>query len=131
MQAEDIGEVIANSLHAWFRDTANRDLIERLRISGLTFTSSLYRPPTESAAGPFAGKTFVLTGTLPTLSREQATALIEAGGGKVSGRVSKKTHYVVAGDEAGSKLEKATTLGIPVLDEASFLAMTASPASLV
>jgi DNA ligase (NAD+) len=128
MQAEDIGEVIANSLHAWFRELTNTELIERLRASGLTFTSSLYRPPTESAAGPFAGKTFVLTGTLPTLSREQATALIEAGGGKVSGSVSKKTHYVVAGDEAGSKLEKATALGIPVLDEASFLAMTASPA---
>jgi NAD-dependent DNA ligase len=72
-------------------------------------------------AGPLAGKTFVLTGTLPTLSREEATAKIEAAGGKVSGSVSKKTHYLVAGEEAGSKLEKAKTLGVAVLDEPGLL----------
>jgi DNA ligase (NAD+) len=71
----------------------------------------------------FAGKTFVLTGTLPTMSREQATAKIEDAGGKVSGSVSKKTSYVLAGAEAGSKLEKAQTLGVPVLDEAGFLGL--------
>lgn len=121
MQAEDIGEVIARSIHDWFRNDANRHLIERLRAAGLTLTSSLYRPPTDAPAGPFAGKTFVLTGTLPTLSREAATARIEALGGKVSSSVSRKTHYLLAGEEAGSKLEKARTLGIPILDEATFL----------
>ena len=71
------------------------------------------------------GKTVVLTGTLPTLSREQATEMIEAAGGKVSGSVSRKTHYVLAGEEAGSKLEKAKTLGVPVLDEAAFRVLLA------
>jgi DNA ligase (NAD+) len=79
-------------------------------------------PPSVAAAGALAGKTFVLTGTLPSLSREQATALIEELGGKVSGSVSKKTSYVVAGEDAGSKLQKAQQLGIPLLDEAAFRA---------
>lgn len=129
MKAEDIGEVIAASVHAWFRDEANRQLIERLRAAGLTFTSATYRPPTAVAGGPFAGKTFVLTGTLPTLKREDAAARIEALGGKVSSSVSKKTDYVLAGEEAGSKLEKARTLGITILDEPTFLHMagTATP----
>jgi DNA ligase (NAD+) len=73
--------------------------------------------------GPFAGKTFVLTGTLPTMSREEATAKIEAAGGKTSGSVSKKTDYVLAGAEAGSKLDKAKELGVKILDEAEFLKM--------
>jgi DNA ligase (NAD+) len=73
----------------------------------------------------FAGKTFVLTGTLPTLTRDEAAAMIEAAGGKVSGSVSKKTSYVLAGEEAGSKLEKAQQLGVPVLDEAEFRRMLA------
>jgi DNA ligase (NAD+) len=115
-QVEDVGEVIAASVAAWFREPRNRRLVERLRAAGLNFRSALYQPA--AAAGPLAGKTFVLTGTLPTLTREQATARIEARGGRVSGSVSKKTDYVVAGDEAGSKLEKARKLGVPVLDEA-------------
>lgn len=120
MQVEDIGEVIAQSVADWFADSRNRDLIHRLRLAGLNFNSDLFRPPTTAEQGPFAGKTFVLTGTLPTLTREAATAEIEARGGKVASSVSKKTHYVLAGDEAGSKLEKARQLGIPVLDETEF-----------
>ena len=76
-----------------------------------------------SSGSALAGKTFVITGTLPTLSREEATARIEAAGGRASGSVSKKTHYVLAGEEAGSKLEKAKALGVPVIDEAEFLRM--------
>src|SRR5262249_33294624 len=99
----------------------NRALIERLRKAGLNFNSALYNP--SAALGPFAGKTFVLTGTLPTLTREQATAKIEALGGKASGSVSKKTDYVLAGEEAGSKLDKAQKLGVKIIDEAEFLKM--------
>ncbi|MDX1951785.1 MAG: NAD-dependent DNA ligase LigA [Verrucomicrobiota bacterium] len=113
-ETEDVGEVIAQSVCSWFQQPQNRTLIERLRQAGLAFQSS-ETPP--AAAGKLLGKTFVLTGTLPQLSREEATALIEAAGGKVTGSVSKKTSYVVAGEEAGSKLEKAHSLGIPVLDE--------------
>jgi NAD-dependent DNA ligase len=94
-------------------------LIERLREAGLNFKSELYQP--QAAAGPFADKTFVLTGTLPTLTREEATAKIESLGGKVTGSVSKKTDYVLAGEEAGSKLDKAQELGVKILDEAEFL----------
>lgn len=116
--ADDIGEVIAASVQEWFGDSRNRALIERLRKAGLNFNSALYQP--QAAAGLFAGKTFVLTGTLPTLSREEATAKIEALGGKASGSVSKKTDYVLAGADAGSKLEKARTLGVRVIDEVEF-----------
>ena len=120
-QADDIGEVIAHSIYNWFREPQNISLIDRLHRAGLNFRSQLHQPA--AAAGTFAGKTFVLTGTLPTLKREEAAAKIEALGGKVSGSVSKKTDYVVAGEEAGSKLEKARQLGVPVLNEAEFLAM--------
>ena len=81
--------------------------------------------PPAASGSTLAGMTFVLTGTLPTLSREEAAARIEAAGGKISGSVSKKTHYVLAGEEAGSKLEKAKALGVPVIDEAEFLRMIA------
>jgi DNA ligase (NAD+) len=121
MEAEDIGEVIAKSLTQWHSDSHNKDLVERLRKAGLKFTSDLYKP--RAAAGPWAGKTFVLTGTLPNLKREEAAAKIEAAGGKVSGSVSKKTDFVVAGTEAGSKLDKANALGVKVIDEAEFLKM--------
>jgi len=119
---EDIGEVIAGSILRWHGE--NRKLVDRLRQAGVNFKSALFRP--EAAAGPFAGKTFVLTGTLPSLSRDAATAKIEALGGKVSSSVSKKTNFVVAGDEAGSKLEKAQALGVRIIDEAEFVRLCGS-----
>lgn len=118
-ECEEVGEVIAQSVTEWHGDPRNRKLIDRLGQAGLNFKSELYRPA--AAAGPLAGKTLVLTGTLPTLKREEATAKIEAAGGKVASSVSKKTDYVVAGEEAGSKLEKANKLGVPVLNEAGLL----------
>jgi DNA ligase (NAD+) len=121
MEAEDIGEVIAKSLTNWYSDSHNRTLVERLRKAGLNFKSELYKP--RAAPGPLAGKIFVLTGTMPNLKREEAAAKIEAAGAKVSGSVSKKTDYVVAGEEAGSKLDKANALGIKVIDEAELLKM--------
>ena len=122
-EVEDVGEVIAESLSQWHGDARNRKLIERLRQAGLNFKSALYNPA--AALGPFAGKIFVLTGTLPHLKREEAAAKIEALGGRVSGSVSKKTDYVVAGEEAGSKLEKAQSLGVKILDETQFLSLCA------
>ena len=118
---EDVGEVIANSLVQWYGDERNRALIERLRKHRLNFNSALYQPA--AAAGIFAGKSFVLTGTLPTLKREEAAARIEALGGKVTGSVSKKTDFVVAGEDAGSKLAKAQSLGVKVIDEAALIQM--------
>ncbi len=116
VQIEGFGEKTAEAVRTWFNQPVNRALVEELHSAGV-----VPMPPVEAAAGAvLAGKTVVLTGTLPTLSREEATALIEAAGGKVSGSVSRKTHYVLAGEEAGSKLEKAKTLGVPVLDEAAF-----------
>jgi DNA ligase (NAD+) len=120
-EVEDIGEVIAGSLAHWHDDSRNRGLLTRLRDAGVNFKSSLYNPA--AALGPFAGKTFVLTGTLPTMTREEASAKIEALGGKVSGSVSRKTDYVLAGEEAGSKLEKARKLGVKIIDEAEFVEM--------
>ena len=97
----------------FFQVQGNRELSDRLRSAGLQFTYESTRPK----AGPLKGMTFVLTGSLPTMSREEAKELIEKAGGKVSGSVSKKTTYVVAGEEAGSKLDKAKELGVPVLTE--------------
>ncbi|HVU32439.1 MAG TPA: NAD-dependent DNA ligase LigA [Opitutaceae bacterium] len=115
LRIEGFGEKTAAAVRAWFAQPENVELIRTLDAVGLR--------PTPPAAGgsALAGKTFVLTGTLPTLSREDATARIEAAGGKVSGSVSKKTHYVVAGSDAGSKLEKARGLGVLILDEAELL----------
>jgi len=116
---EDVGEVIANSIVQWHGDSRNRKLIERLRKAGVNLNSELFQA--NARPGPLAGKTFVLTGTLPHLTREDAAAKIEAVGGKVSGSVSKKTDYVVAGEEAGSKLEKAQKLGVKIIGEAELL----------
>ncbi len=121
---EDVGEVIARSVEAWFSDPVNRALLARLRAAGVNPRSTLFQEGT--AIGMLSGQTWVLTGTLPTLTREEATARIESLGGKVAGSVSKKTSCVLAGEEAGSKLEKARKLGVRVISEAEFLAMTAS-----
>jgi len=121
---EDIGDVIARSVAQWFKDSHNRKLIERLRDAGLNFKSSLYQQ--SAATGAFAGKTFVLTGTLPTMTREEATAKIESLGGKVSSSVSKKTDYVLAGEDTGSKLEKAQKLGVRIIDEKAFVKLCGS-----
>jgi DNA ligase (NAD+) len=116
-RAEEVGPKVAESVFQFFREPRNRELVERLRAVGLQFTYQSTRPK----GGAFQGLTFVLTGTLPHITREQATSLIETAGGKVSGSVSKKTNYVVAGEDPGSKIVKAQQLGIPVLDEAMFL----------
>ena len=112
-RAEEVGPKVAESVFQFFREPRNRELVERLREAGLRFTYKSTRPK----GGPLQGLTLVLTGTLPTLSREEAKHLIEAAGGKVSGSVSKKTGYVVAGEDAGSKLAKAEELGIRVINE--------------
>ncbi|MBD5633053.1 MAG: NAD-dependent DNA ligase LigA, partial [Candidatus Eremiobacteraeota bacterium] len=112
---EGVGPQIAESVAFFFDGESNRAVIERLRERGLDLTAPL-RP--KRPEGKLAGKTLVLTGTLPTLTREEAGALVTQAGGKVSSGVSKKTDYVVAGDEAGSKLAKAQALGLPILDEA-------------
>ncbi len=123
----DVGEVIAKSVVQWFQEPRQQQLVEALRQAGLNFRSLNWQPV--ASAGLLAGKVFVLTGTLPTLKREEAAAKIEALGGKVSASVSKKTDYVVAGEEAGSKLTKAQSLGIRILDEAQFLELCASGAA--
>ena len=115
----EIGPVLAASVRAFADEPHNRALVEKLAAAGVNMESQQPAPDTV-VPGALAGKTFVLTGTLPTLSREEATRLIEELGGKVSGSVSKKTSYVVAGEEAGSKLQKAEQLGIPILDESQF-----------
>jgi DNA ligase (NAD+) len=117
--AEDVGEVIAQSVRQWFGAPGHQHLVERLRRAGLNLRSGLYQE--RSVSGRLSGKTFVLTGTLPTLTREDVTARIEALGGKVSSSVSKKTDYVLAGSDPGSKLDKAQKLGVAIIDEKQFL----------
>jgi DNA ligase (NAD+) len=112
-QADEVGPKVAESLFQFFREPRNQELVGRLRAAGLQFEYQLKRPK----RGPLKGLTFVLTGTLPSLSREEAKRLIETAGGKVSSAVSKKTNYVVAGADAGSKLDKAQELGIKVVSE--------------
>ena len=117
--AEEVGPKVAETVFQFFRESRNRELVERLRAVGLQFTYQSTRPK----GGKLKGLTFVLTGSLPKLSREEAKRLIEAAGGKVSGSVSKKTNYVVAGEEPGTKIVKAQELGIPVLGEEELLAL--------
>jgi DNA ligase (NAD+) len=117
-RVEDVGPRISQSILEFFADKENRDLVKRLKAAGVEMTAEK-----KQRSAQLAGLTFVLTGTLPTLTREQAKAMIEAAGGKVVGSVSKKTSYVVAGEETGSKLDKARALKIPVLDEKGLLAL--------
>ena len=117
-QIRDIGDKIAESTVTWLNVPANIDLVERLAAAGLTMT---FTPPASQEDNPFFGKTLVFTGTMPTLGRAEAKTMAQDVGAKVSGSVSKKTDYVIAGAEAGSKLEKAQQLGVTVIDEAEFL----------
>jgi DNA ligase (NAD+) len=117
LSVRGIGATIANGVVAYFSDPAGRALVEKLRSRGVNFTE----PRAVVAGGPLSGQTAVITGTLPTLSRAKATAVIEAAGGRVTGSVSKSTSFLVAGEEAGSKLEKAKTLGVEIIDEAGLL----------
>ena len=123
LAVEDVGPVVAQSILGFLRDPLNRELIEQLRAAGVHWDESAV----ERQLQHLNGKTFVLTGTLPNLKRDEAQAMIEAAGGKVSGSVSKKTSYVVAGEEAGSKLAKAEELGVPVLDEEALLQLLENP----
>jgi len=123
MTSDGIGAEIAASVVLFFQQEANVALIERLRAAGVDLTAP---KRARVAAGPLAGKTFVLTGTLPHLTRDEASDLITGAGGKVTSAVSKKTSYVVAGEEAGSKLTKAESLGIEILDEDGLRALAAS-----
>ena len=120
LQVPDVGPVVARSLHTFFQQPHNREVVEQLRACGVTWPEGA---PAERAPQVLAGKTVVLTGTLPTLSRDAAKDMLEAAGAKVAGSVSKKTSYVVAGEDAGSKLARAQELGVPVLDEAGMLAL--------
>ena len=120
-----IGATIANGVVAYFSDPAARVLVQKLRSAGVNLTE----PRAVAAGGPLSGMTVVLTGTLPTLTRAKATALIEAAGGRLTGSVSKSTNLVVAGEQAGSKLEKAKSLGIEVIDEAGLLRRTQTSAT--
>lgn len=120
LEVNDVGPTVAQSLRTFFDQPHNREVVEQLRACGVHWDEGA---PAARAAQPLAGKTFVLTGTFPTLKREQAKEMLEAAGAKVAGSVSKKTDYVVAGEEAGSKLDKARELGVAVIDEAAMLAL--------
>ena len=125
LEVRDVGPIVAHSLHTFFAQPHNREVVEQLRAVGIIWEEGA---PAERAAQPLLGQTFVLTGSFPTLSRDQAKDLLEAAGAKVSGSVSKKTSYVVAGEEAGSKLDKAKELGVAVIDEAQMLALISGQA---
>jgi DNA ligase (NAD+) len=125
LNVRGIGSTIAEGVVAYFSDPAGRALVEKLRSHGLNFTE----PRAVVAGGPLSGKTLVITGTLPTLSRAKATATIEAAGGRVTGSVSKSTDFLLAGDDAGSKLEKAKSLGVTIIDEADLLRRVGSAAT--
>jgi DNA ligase (NAD+) len=120
LQVNDVGPIVASSLRTFFDQPHNREVVEQLRAVGITWEEGA---PAMNRPQPLLGKTFVITGTLPTLGRDEAKDLLESAGAKVSGSVSKKTHYVLAGTDAGSKLEKARELGVEVIDEAQVQAM--------
>ncbi len=122
-QVPDVGPIVAKCIVEFFAEAHNREIIEQLRAAGVEWAEG---EPAPVPSGALAGKVFVLTGSLPTMSRDEAKALIEAKGGKVTGSVSKKTDYLVAGADAGSKLTKAEALGIDIVDEAGLLSLLAS-----
>ncbi len=122
LQVNDVGPIVAQSIRTFFDQPHNREVVEQLRAAGIHWPEGV---PADKPPQILAGKTVVLTGTLPTMGRDEAKDLLEAAGAKVSGSVSKKTSYVVAGAEAGSKLAKAEELGVPVLDEAGLLRLLA------
>jgi DNA ligase (NAD+) len=115
LEVDDVGPVVAQSIRTFFDQPHNREVVEQLRAAGIAWSE--HEGEADTRPKPLAGRTLVLTGSLPTLSRDEAKALIEAAGGKVAGSVSKKTDWVVAGSEAGSKLDKARDLGVTVIDE--------------
>jgi DNA ligase (NAD+) len=125
-QVPEIGPVLAASLREWFDEPRNLELIERLRAAGVRMEVPPEERALAAAPGPLAGRTYVITGTLASMTREEATAALERLGGKVAGSVSKKTTAVIVGAEAGSKADKAVALGVPTLDEAAFGALLAS-----
>ena len=120
LQVADVGPIVAQSVLTFFAQAHHQEIVAQLRACGVRWPEG---PPAERASLPLAGQTIVLTGTLPNLGRDEAKAMLEAAGAKVAGSVSQKTSYVVAGSEAGSKLEKAMALGVPVLDELGLLAL--------
>jgi DNA ligase (NAD+) len=120
LQVADVGPIVAQSIRTFFDQAHNREVVEQLRACGVRWEEV---EPAARAPQVLAGKTFVLTGTFPTLKRDEAKDLLETAGAKVAGSVSKKTDYVVAGEDAGSKLEKARELGVAVIDEAGMLAL--------
>jgi DNA ligase (NAD+) len=120
LEVSDVGPIVAQSVIAFFAQSHHQEIVAQLRACGVRWEEGA---PAERVPKPLSGQTIVLTGTLPTLSRDEAKAMLEEAGAKVAGSVSQKTSYVVAGAEAGSKLEKALALGVPVLDEAGLLSL--------
>jgi len=129
LEVNDVGPIVANSVREFFDQPYHREVVEQLRAAGVHWPA--IEGTASDAHRPLLGKTLVITGTLPTLGRDEAKELIEAAGGKVSGSVSKKTNWLVAGEEAGSKLDKARELGIAILDEAGLQALLAAPVDAV
>ena len=128
LEVADVGPIVAQSIHTFFAQPHNLEIVRELRACGIEWKEN--DGTADLTPKRLLGLIFVLTGSLPTLSRDAAKDRIEAAGGKVSGSVSKKTHFVVAGDEAGAKLDKARELGVEVLDEAGLLAMLAPAGSV-
>jgi len=129
LAVRDVGPIVAQSIRTFFDQEHNCEVVEQLRAAGVNWAEHEPSAEADAATLPLFGKTVVLTGTLPTLAREEAKAMLEAAGAKVAGSVSKKTHYVVAGAEAGSKLDKAQELGITILDEQGLRDLLAPPPS--
>jgi len=123
LAVRDVGPVLAESIRDFLAEPHNREVIDALRAAGVRFAEG---PPRRAHAGALTGRTFVLTGTLPTLTRDEAKSLLEAAGATVTGSVSKKTDYVVAGADAGGKLDKARTLGVAIIDEARMRALVST-----